>query len=277
MTAQDHDALVHIGRQMAATNGYRPEQASDLYITSGTTRDYAYGVYRIFSYTFEMSNGDYMDDSLDRVGDRPEQERRPVPGGAGLVSAARCSARPYVTARCGAFDDDLEVARGWAANPDGTDTATGGRSAAATRRRRRRAGPKQLGTAPSGSQGVRDRRVRPASSVERERPRRPDDRSARAPIDAADDDRPAAVLPLRLRPRRNSSSADRLVAIVEGVRRRADGGRSPRPGSAADVDGAWRRRRSRSTRGPARRSASTSRRSMAARRTWSRSRSTTSG
>ena len=26
-------------------------------------------------------------------------------------------------ARCGAFDDDLEVARGWTVNPDGTDTA----------------------------------------------------------------------------------------------------------------------------------------------------------
>ena len=56
MTRADHDALVHMGRAMAATNGYRPQQASDLYITSGTTRDYAYGVYRIFSYTFEMSN-----------------------------------------------------------------------------------------------------------------------------------------------------------------------------------------------------------------------------
>ena len=49
---------------MAATNGYRPEQASDLYISSGTSRDYQYGVYRIFSYTFEMSLGDYPDDSL---------------------------------------------------------------------------------------------------------------------------------------------------------------------------------------------------------------------
>ena len=49
---------------MAATNGYKPEQASDLYISSGTTRDYEYGVYRIFSYTFEMSLGAYKDDSL---------------------------------------------------------------------------------------------------------------------------------------------------------------------------------------------------------------------
>ena len=64
MTVDDHNALVIIGKHMAATNGYRPEQASDLYLTSGTTRDYEYGTYRIFSYTFEMSVKDYPDDSL---------------------------------------------------------------------------------------------------------------------------------------------------------------------------------------------------------------------
>ena len=40
MTTDDHAALVTIGKHMAATSGYRPEQASDLYLTSGTTRDY---------------------------------------------------------------------------------------------------------------------------------------------------------------------------------------------------------------------------------------------
>ena len=64
MTTQDHAALAKIGRHMAATNGYKPEQASDLYISSGTSRDYQYGVYRIFAYTFEMSAKDYPDDSL---------------------------------------------------------------------------------------------------------------------------------------------------------------------------------------------------------------------
>ena len=43
-----------LGRRMAATNGYTPEQASDLYVSSGTTRDYEYGIYRIFGFTFEM-------------------------------------------------------------------------------------------------------------------------------------------------------------------------------------------------------------------------------
>jgi hypothetical protein len=59
MTRDDQAALARIGKAMAASNGYRAQQASDLYITSGTTRDYAYGTYRIFSYTFELSGKDY--------------------------------------------------------------------------------------------------------------------------------------------------------------------------------------------------------------------------
>src|SRR5262249_20383437 len=64
MTVDDQKALSLIGRRMAATNHYKPEQASDLYLTSGTTRDYEYGTYRIFAYTFEMSVKDYPDDAL---------------------------------------------------------------------------------------------------------------------------------------------------------------------------------------------------------------------
>src|SRR4029453_642514 len=37
MTAQDHAALSAIGRAMARSNGYTPQQASDLYISSGTS------------------------------------------------------------------------------------------------------------------------------------------------------------------------------------------------------------------------------------------------
>lgn len=39
---------------MAATNGYTPQQASDLYITDGSINDWLWGNYKIFSYTFEM-------------------------------------------------------------------------------------------------------------------------------------------------------------------------------------------------------------------------------
>ncbi len=54
MTQDDHDALVTLGQAMAATNGYTPQQASDLYITDGGIRDWLYGAHRIFSFTFEM-------------------------------------------------------------------------------------------------------------------------------------------------------------------------------------------------------------------------------
>jgi carboxypeptidase T len=54
MTQDDHAVLVTMGQAMAATNGYTPEQASDLYITDGTINDWLYGVYRILNYTFEM-------------------------------------------------------------------------------------------------------------------------------------------------------------------------------------------------------------------------------
>jgi len=54
MTQDDHDTFVAMGQAMAATNGYTPEQASDLYIFDGSINDWLYGTYRIFSYTFEM-------------------------------------------------------------------------------------------------------------------------------------------------------------------------------------------------------------------------------
>jgi len=150
MTADDHKALVSIGRHMAATNGYRPEQASDLYITSGTTRDYEYGVYRIFAYTFEMSVVDYPKDSM--IGPETGRNKEAV---LWLAERAWCPLSilgPAVrVARCGAFDDDLEVGRGWQVNAQGTDTATNGRFHRGDPQTTRTAsGTKQLGTATSG-------------------------------------------------------------------------------------------------------------------------------
>jgi hypothetical protein len=43
-----------MGQAMAATNGYVPEQSSDLYITDGTIVDWLYGQHGILNYTFEM-------------------------------------------------------------------------------------------------------------------------------------------------------------------------------------------------------------------------------
>jgi carboxypeptidase T len=55
MSLIDHRTFVAMAKAMAASNGYKPEQASDLYISSGTSRDWLYGRFRIFSFTFELS------------------------------------------------------------------------------------------------------------------------------------------------------------------------------------------------------------------------------
>ena len=54
LTADDQAAFATLGRSMAATNGYTPEQASDLYITDGSIDDWLWGAHKIFGYTFEM-------------------------------------------------------------------------------------------------------------------------------------------------------------------------------------------------------------------------------
>ncbi|MFI0903923.1 M14 family metallopeptidase [Streptomyces sioyaensis] len=61
MTQDDHDAFAAIGKSMAASNGYTPEQSSELYITDGAIDDWLWGDQKIFAYTFEMypsSSGD---------------------------------------------------------------------------------------------------------------------------------------------------------------------------------------------------------------------------
>lgn len=149
MTVDDHKALMAIGTRMASTNGYRPEQASDLYVTSGTTRDYEYGRYRIFSYTFELSVKDYPDDSL-----IPSETGRNKEAVLYLAERAWCPLSvlgvAVTTARCGAYDDDLEVGRGWRVNPDGSDTAVRGAWQRGDPAPTSYNGPKQLGTVPSG-------------------------------------------------------------------------------------------------------------------------------
>ncbi|MFI6339743.1 M14 family metallopeptidase [Streptomyces sp. NPDC050535] len=54
MTLDDRNAFAAVGGKMAASNGYTPEQASDLYITDGSIDDWLWGNQKIFSYTFEM-------------------------------------------------------------------------------------------------------------------------------------------------------------------------------------------------------------------------------
>ncbi len=236
MTRHDHDALVAIGRRMASTNGYRPQQASDLYITSGTTRDYEYGAYRIFSYTFELSNGDYLDDS--RIASETGRNKNAV---LYLAERAWCPLSVLGTivrnARCGAFDDDLEVRRGWAANPDGTDTATTGRFVRGNPASTSSSGPKQLGKVPSGSRAFVTGAPAGTSANANDLDGRTTLRSREIILPATTGQR--LFFRYVFAHGANSSSADRFVASIET----ADGTRTPvvtRAGKPADVDGAWR-------------------------------------
>jgi carboxypeptidase T len=54
MWPDDHAVFVALGQAMAASNGYTPQQASDLYISDGDFSDWAYGRHHIFAFTFEM-------------------------------------------------------------------------------------------------------------------------------------------------------------------------------------------------------------------------------
>ncbi|MET9293737.1 M14 family zinc carboxypeptidase [Streptomyces sp. NPDC003077] len=54
LTKDDRDAFAAVGRKMAASNGYTPEQSSDLYVTDGSIDDWLWGDQKIFGYTFEM-------------------------------------------------------------------------------------------------------------------------------------------------------------------------------------------------------------------------------
>jgi len=54
MTVDDHATFVAMAKAMARTNGYKPEQSSDLYVTDGDEIDWLYGVEHIFSFTFEL-------------------------------------------------------------------------------------------------------------------------------------------------------------------------------------------------------------------------------
>ncbi|MGH3911452.1 MAG: M14 family zinc carboxypeptidase, partial [Pseudonocardiaceae bacterium] len=50
----DAAAFRSLGEAMAATNGYTPQQSSDLYITDGAIGDWMWAQHHIWSFTFEM-------------------------------------------------------------------------------------------------------------------------------------------------------------------------------------------------------------------------------
>ena len=209
-----------IGKHMARRTATSPSRRATCTSAPARRATTSTATYRIFSYTFEMSIKDYPDDSLiaSETGRNKEavlylMERAWCPLsvlGAAVRDRAlrRLRRRPRGRPRLdGQPRRHRHGARDAAGSPAATRPATTGH------------GPKQLGDDAVRLEGVRDRRRRPAH-----RPNANDldgRTTVRSPaIDAAGRRRPAADLPLRLRPRRDARpSADSLRAIVE----RADG------------------------------------------------------
>lgn len=159
MTVADHRAFVAIGRAMAARNGYKPMQSSDLYVTDGDQIDWMYGRYRIFSFTWELYPREQTTAAKDHYNPDEIIGRETRRNRSALLYALRVAACPWATvgleqANCGAFYDDFEGPKGWRANPDGTDTATTGQWVRGNPQPTYRNGPKQLGTTVSGSRAL---------------------------------------------------------------------------------------------------------------------------
>jgi len=159
LAADQQQTFATIGRQMAATNGYTPEQASDLYIADGVVIDWMWGNQGIFSYTFEMfptgagGGGFYPADEV-----IPAQTSRNREAVLILSEYADCPYRAIgkEAQYCGGgggttvYQDTFETATGWTTNPSGTDTATTGAWERGDPEATNSSGAKQLGTTVSG-------------------------------------------------------------------------------------------------------------------------------
>lgn len=135
MTADQYSTFATIGQEMAATNGYTPQQSSDLYITDGSSIDWMWGQHGIWAYTFELYPG-----SASGGGFYPPDEVIPAETARNrdavllLSEYADCPYRAIGKEEqyCGdgggttVWADNFETATGWTIDPNGTDTATTG-------------------------------------------------------------------------------------------------------------------------------------------------------
>jgi carboxypeptidase T len=157
----DQEAVFRtLGQRMAATNGFTPEQGSDLYITDGDISDWMWGAQRIWAYAFELypssaaGGGFYPPDEVIAA-----QTSRNREASLMLAEYADCPYRVIGKEQqyCGGgggqtvFSDTFETANGWTVNPNGTDTATTGAWERGDPDATDSGGAKQLGTTTSGS------------------------------------------------------------------------------------------------------------------------------
>ena len=245
MTAADWYTFVRLGRAMAARNGYRAMQSSDLYITDGDQIDWMYGRHRIFSFTYELYPletptvwGDHYPPD-ERIAAQTARNRSAL---LYLIELADCPYRAAGTqvANCGLLYDDLEINRGWSRNIFGTDTATLGAWTRGDPAATSYNGAKQLGTASSGARAFAT--GLPAGSSVNSYDL--DGLTSIATREIALPADPAAYGPLTFRwyfaHSARSRSGDFLRVEVLNVATGTRTGVFERLGRAADVDAAWR-------------------------------------
>jgi len=139
MTTDQYNTFATLGTQMAATNGYTPEQSSDLYITDGSSIDWMWGVHGIWAYTFELypgsssGGGFYPPDEV--IPTQTARNREAVlmfseyadcPYRVIGKESQYCGGGPVDPPGSTVWADDFESATGWTTDPSGTDTATTG-------------------------------------------------------------------------------------------------------------------------------------------------------
>ncbi|QOC94140.1 M14 family zinc carboxypeptidase [Micromonospora craniellae] len=153
MTADQYNTFATIGQQMAATNGFTPQQSSDLYVTDGSSIDWMWATHGIWAYTFELypgsaaGGGFYPPDEV-----IPAQTSRNREAVLILSEYADCPYRAIgkQSQYCGTgggttvWSDTFETATGWTINPNGTDTATSGQWERGAAQATNSSGAKQL-------------------------------------------------------------------------------------------------------------------------------------
>jgi carboxypeptidase T len=242
LTPDDRNTFATLGQQMAATNGYTPQQASDLYIADGTIDDWLWGVHKIFGYTFEMfptgSPGFYPPDEV-----IPAQTSRNRAAVLLLMDYADCPYRIIgkQAQYCGGppgttvYSDNFESATGWTTNPSGTDTATTGQWERGDPAATSSNGPKQLGTTVSGVNDLVTGRLAGASAGEFDIDGGVT--SIRSPLITLPSTGTLTLsLSWYLAHGSNSSSADFLRVRIVGSTTQTVLNRA---GAATDVDGTW--------------------------------------
>ncbi|MGH2943087.1 MAG: M14 family zinc carboxypeptidase [Solirubrobacteraceae bacterium] len=243
MSLDDRNTFATLGTNLASTNGYTPEQASDLYIADGGIDDWLWGAHKIFGYTFEMypatpDPGFYPPDEV-----IPAQTSRNREAVLRLLEISDCPYRAIgkEAQYCGLpsatiFFDDFEAARGWTRNAGGTDTATAGLFERGDPAATSSVGAKQLGTTVSGVNDLVTGRLAGATAGDHDVDGGVTSISS-PPIELTGGSRYALGLSYYLAHGSNSSSADFLRVRVVGASSSTTV--LEERGAAANDNGAW--------------------------------------